>query len=317
MGKKRVALIVGYNGLQYKGSQINKDEKTVEKTICDEIARLTYISERNSEDYSKVGLQRSSRTDKGVHAAMLVISLRIEIGQGRSVKELEASLKEPLLAHEIVLHRIVETTKSFEAKARCESRVYEYFVPKEAYLKGATTPEEIERRENTFKSAMKSMEGTHNFHNFTVQNQEKGPNRYIKEITITDLVQDGIEWNKITLHGQSFMIHQIRKMIGFGILSAQRATSPEEANRHIKEVFSKEKRNIPKAPGALLLLSHSYFTNYNERFGNERGRIDNTDCEKYKEEVLYPAVCTKENFLLFKDWQEVIEKHSEEFSYLQ
>ncbi|KAI5167453.1 hypothetical protein NEAUS04_2735, partial [Nematocida ausubeli] len=35
MTKKRVALIIGYNGIGYKGSQINKDEKTIEKTVCD------------------------------------------------------------------------------------------------------------------------------------------------------------------------------------------------------------------------------------------------------------------------------------------
>lgn len=317
MGKKRVALIVGYNGLGYRGSQMNKDENTVEKVICDKISQLMYISKRNSEDYSKVGLQRSSRTDKGVHAAMLVLSLKIEMGEGRSIKDLEAKLKESLLSHGIFLHRIVETTKNFDAKARCESRVYEYFVPQNAYTKGSASPEETERRKKVFISALKSLEGTHNFHNFTVQTQERGTNRYIKEITIKEVLLGGVLWNRIVLHGQSFMIHQIRKMVGFAVLSAQRALSEEDLKRYVSEVFSKEKRNIPKVPGSLLLLSHSYFTNYNERFGNERGVIDNRGCTEYKESTLYPALCTEANASSFSDWQEVIDKHLDEFTYLQ
>ncbi|KAI5189875.1 tRNA pseudouridine38-40 synthase [Nematocida minor] len=317
MGKKRVALIIGYNGIGYKGSQINKEEHTIEKTVCDEIYGLGYISARNAENYSKVGLQRSSRTDKGVHAAMLVVSLKIEIGESRSCKDLEEKLREVLHPHSIVLHRIVETTKNFDAKAGCESRVYEYFVPQSAYTAEGDSAENISRKTEIFTKVLKSMEGTHNFHNFTVQNQEKGPNRYIKEITVEKLVFDGVVWHKVVLHGQSFMIHQIRKMIGFAVLSAQRAKEESDIARYLASVFTPEKRNIPKVPGSLLLLSHSYFNNYNQRFGEERGVLDNAGCDAYKIDTLYPAVCTRENADTFKEWQEVIEKHADEFSYLQ
>ncbi|OAG32638.1 tRNA pseudouridine38-40 synthase [Nematocida sp. ERTm5] len=316
MAKKRVALIIGYNGIGYKGSQINKEEKTIEKTVCDEIHALHYISERNAEDYSKVALQRSSRTDKGVHAAMLVLSLRIEIAEGRSCKDLENKLKESLPAHGIVLHRLIETTKNFDAKHRCESRVYEYFVPQSAYVTESDTPEDISRKTKIFTETLQKMEGTHNFHNFTILTQEKGPVRFIKKIAVEEYAAEGIKWNKVVLHGQSFMIHQIRKMIGFSVLAAQRLASPLDVPKALELVFSTEKRNIPKVPGELLLLSHSYFSNYNEKFGDTRGVIDNTGCDEYKQNILYPEVCTKSNAELFNNWQEVIDKHADEFLYL-
>ncbi|KAI5164288.1 tRNA pseudouridine38-40 synthase [Nematocida ausubeli] len=316
MTKKRVALIIGYNGIGYKGSQINKDEKTIEKTVCDEIYGLKYISDRNAEDYSKVGLQRSSRTDKGVHAAMLVLSLRIEV-DNRSISDLERELKEILPMHNITLHRIVETTKNFDAKNRCESRVYEYFVPLSAYTQESDAPEDITRKRDIFMESLKKMQGTHNFHNFTATNQEKGPKRFIKKIEVEEYLSDGIKWCRVLLHGQSFMIHQIRKMIGFAILAAQRIQAVGDVQEALDKVMSPEKVNIPKVPGELLLLSHSYFTNYNKNFGASRGVIDNAGCDEYKAEHLYPAVCTQENAKLFNDWQEVIDKHSEEFSYLK
>ncbi|KAH9385736.1 tRNA pseudouridine38-40 synthase [Nematocida major] len=318
MGKKRVALIIGYNGIGYRGSQINKDENTVEKTVCDRIAELRYISERNAEDYSKVGLQRSSRTDKGVHAAMLVLSLKIEVDKERNSRDLEMKLREALAPHGIHLHRVVETTKGFDPKARCESRVYEYFVPEEAYSLPEDTAEKVSERRAVLVKALKSLEGTHNFHNFTAQNQEKGPNRYIKEISVEAISYGNSRWERVTLHGQSFMIHQIRKMIGFSVLCARKAASESDVGRFLSLVFCPEKRNIPKTPGEFLLLSHSYFTNYNERFGGERGgAIDSAGCEEYKRAELYPIVCTRENADKFRQWLEVLDKHPEEFAYME
>jgi tRNA pseudouridine38-40 synthase len=60
----------------------------------------------------------------------------------------------------------------------------------------------------------------------------------------------GIEWVSIKIHGQSFMLHQIRKMVGMTVM-LMRAGEPMDK---IIAAFANVKWYIPKAPGLGLLL---------------------------------------------------------------
>ena len=49
--------------------------------------------------------------------------------------------------------------------------------------------------------------------------QQGGAQRYILSMTCTDpYMQEGLELIKITVIGQSFVLHQIRKMIGLTVI---------------------------------------------------------------------------------------------------
>jgi tRNA pseudouridine38-40 synthase len=315
MGKKRVALLHGYNGGRFRGSQINGDEETVERAICDSVRDAGYISEPNAEDYAKVGLQRSSRTDKGVHAAFQVISLKIEVSAEKGIASLEKHLRPALCAKDIVLYGVLPVPRGFEAKLRCESRIYEYMIPVDAL--GAADGSSLQARKALLEEAFSLMAGTHDFHNFTVRNQEKGTSRFVRSISTDMLAMDGLEWIRATIHGQSFMTHQIRKMIGVAVLLASQTSSLERCKEVISLLFGPGKYNVPKAPGNFLLLVGGLFTNYNKRFGDSHGKIEMDErSSHFKEAVLYPSICTQEKVHAFREWECVVMRHREEFKYL-
>lgn len=78
--KSRVAIICGYKGTEYNGLQYNNHPgcKTVEEVLEKALFDIGCISASNHGDISKIGWGRSSRTDKGVHAARVVISAKLQ-----------------------------------------------------------------------------------------------------------------------------------------------------------------------------------------------------------------------------------------------
>lgn len=146
----------------------------------------------------------------------------------------------------------METQRNFHAKNKCDSRIYEYLMPSYAlqqlepnkewttepqseqdiqiatadstltrYMK-PTDPAKLlayrvdQERFAMFKRAMQMFKGTHNFHNYTIARsfKDRAANRFMIDINVDEPTMiGGMEWISVKLHGQSFMLHQIRKMI--------------------------------------------------------------------------------------------------------
>ncbi|KAL7272573.1 tRNA pseudouridine synthase 1 [Rhizina undulata] len=141
------------------------------------------------------------------------------------------------------------------------------------------SPERLERVRNAFKK----YQGTINFHNYTVAKSFGDPSakRHIKTFEVMDpIIINGTEWLSIRVHGQSFMMHQIRKMVGMAMM-AVRTGCPLE---RIPETFGRRKVSIAKAPGLGLLLESPQFGAYNTKATTEFDK-DPIDFEKYKEEI--------------------------------
>lgn len=106
--------------------------------------------------------------------------------------------------------------------------------------------------------------GTKNFHNYTIQKPFHDPSakRLIKsfEVNQTPIVINGTEWLSIKIHGQSFMMHQIRKMIAMVALVVRCGCDPAR----IQETFTNVAASIPKAPALGLLLERPVFDSYNK-----------------------------------------------------
>ncbi len=80
------------------------------------------------------------------------------------------------------------------------------------------TPARIEK----LQAALNAYLGTNNFHNFTVEKKFKDPSskRHIHSFALNPdpiPIRD-TEWLSLKVHGQSFMMHQIRKMVGMAVM---------------------------------------------------------------------------------------------------
>lgn len=328
--KKKVAVMIGYCGTGYFGMQLNPPNPTIEGALFDALIAAGAVSKANLTDLKKNAFMRAARTDKGVHAAGNVISLKMIVEDPDIVEKINTNLPD-----QIRVWGVERVNKGFDCRKMCSSRVYEYLLPTysllppkassvlgqrvtqfskefpgitgedkegdawweqvnnkvraagldpEAYeraqiaLKEATDAGKVdaenleyikqvkaienelrrsyrilEERLNKFQDAMNQYVGHHNFHNFTVGKDFRDPsaNRFIITTKVSKpFVIKNTEWVSIKIHGQSFMLHQIRKMIGMASLVV-RTRCPIS---RISEAFNKTRINVPKAPALGLLL---------------------------------------------------------------
>lgn len=80
---------------------------------------------------------------------------------------------------------------------------------------------------------------------------EPSSQRFITEFTMGEpFVRDGLEFAVIKIKGQSFMLHQIRKMIGMTI-AVVRGHASESV---VTQTWEKDRIDVPRAPGLGLML---------------------------------------------------------------
>jgi len=127
-------------------------------------------------------------------------------------------------------------------------------------------------------------EGTRNYHNFTVDKAFRDPSakRVIRSFVVNPepILINGTEWLSLKVHGQSFMMHQIRKMVGMVALVVRCGCDPIR----ILEAYGKDAISIPKAPSLGLLLERPVFDSYNKRAQSEHGK-EALDFGKYAKEI--------------------------------
>jgi len=141
-----------------------------------------------------------------------------------------------------------------------------------------------EKRIERLQSALGLYTGTKNFHNYTVQKtfNDKSSRRHIKSFVVnpTPIIINGTEWLSLKVHGQSFMMHQIRKMVGMASLLVRCGGPPER----ISQSYENDKWSIPKVPGLGLLLERPVFDSYNNLQASKHGR-EKLDFGKYDDKI--------------------------------
>ncbi|KAB2578321.1 tRNA pseudouridine synthase 1 [Lasiodiplodia theobromae] len=127
--KRKVVVMIGYSGSGYKGMQIMPNHRTIEGDLFTAFVKAGAISKANADDPKKSALVRCARTDKGVHAAGNVISLKLIIEDPDIVEKINSHL-----SPQIRVWGIERTTGSFSAYQAVDSRWYEYLIPTYSFL---------------------------------------------------------------------------------------------------------------------------------------------------------------------------------------
>ncbi|KAI1367030.1 pseudouridine synthase [Xylaria arbuscula] len=122
--KKKVAVLIGYAGTGYHGLQINHDLKTIEGDLFGAFVAAKAISKANADDPKKSSFVRCARTDKGVHAAGNMVSLKLIVEDPDIVQKINENLPP-----QIRVWGIQRTNNAFSCYASCDSRWYEYLMP--------------------------------------------------------------------------------------------------------------------------------------------------------------------------------------------
>lgn len=178
-------------------------------------------------------------------------------------------------------------TRKFDSRLDCNARTYSYTLPTVAFAPYndlsaeqkdyRITAERLELAQSVLHSYM----GNTNFHNYTADKQsfDRSSTRCIYYINCVEpFLCDDVEFTRVEIRGQSFMLHQIRKMIGFA-LAVIKGIVPLEM---MKKSLTQKKFNIATAPGLGLVLERLHFDKYNRIFGNLHG---NLDFDKWEAEI--------------------------------
>lgn len=176
------------------------------------------------------------------------------------------------------------TEASTEEEAR-RQRIYEAVKKvKSAYTEAKRAYRIPVARLDRLQATLDKYVGTNNFYNYTIQKTYTDPSakRFIKSFKVdrNPIIINGTEWLSLKVHGQSFMMHQIRKMVAMATMLVRAGCDPQR----IVDSYGPTKIAIPKAPGLGLLLERPIFDGYNKRATTTLGK-EPIDFSKYQKEI--------------------------------
>ena len=261
------AIGVSYSGAGYHGFQIQPNLPTIEGEILGAIVSAGFMDSKMSEEANKQQLfwSRAARTDRGVHACLNVVACRLD--SDKIPIKTSSAEKEPLqldqdqfceqlnkfLPDSIRCVFINRVTMRFDARSFCDRRRYEYYLPTRIGDYSVDVP--------ILREEMQKFVGTHNFHNFTrgMNANDKAAIRHIVNISVEPLSGNS-DFVCVKLLGQSFLLNQIRKMVGLAV-EVSLGLAPRN-NAVDTALTSKELVHIHMVPGEGLLLDRLYFRAY-------------------------------------------------------
>ncbi|XP_014241162.1 tRNA pseudouridine synthase A [Cimex lectularius] len=278
--KWKYAVLLSYSGQGYLGLQRNPGQKTIEEELFKALLAANVINEEAYNQPKILDFQRAARTDKGVSAVRQVLSVKLPT-------EVSLESVNSHLPDQIRMVALKRATKGFNCKGNCDARTYSYMMPTFALApKDVSVSPDYRVTQDILEktqAVLQTYVGTHNYHNFTSKKKPLDPSamRYIISFVCEEPVLcEGMEFVILKVKGQSFMLHQIRKMVGLAIAIVRGYTTEET----IKKAWGEERLDLPVAPGAGLVLEEVHYDRYNQRYGQDGIHVE-IEWSKEKEQL--------------------------------
>lgn len=205
------------------------------------------------------------------------------------------------LPYDIRVFGIKRVTPKFDPRTTANGRSYSYTMPTVA-LANCTDPTSM----RDFRIAADKLQyvnnlldiykGTKNYHNFTtrVEHYERSAMRHMTRLKCSEpFIRNDVEFITIEITGDSFMYHQIRKMMGALIAVIRGLTDPSLFNR----AFSQGTMDIPTAPGTGLVLDKVHYDRYNKSIGKMAGNHEkllwdefDSSVNDFREDFILPQI---------------------------
>ena len=241
-------IIIEYNGTGFHGFQIQKKNKTIQKTVQNIISRLLK---------EKINLVGSSRTDAFVHA--FGQSAHFEVKKKIiNIKKLIMSLNFFLNKQLISILDIKKKSVKFHSRYSAKERIYHYLIINRlappSIFKNKTWHIRKKLDLTIMRKGANKLKGRHDFSTFRGSNcYSKSPIRLLKKIKI----RKENETITIQFRSKSFLRNQVRSMVGCLVYVGQKKWNLKK----FENVFKSKKRKLcaPPAPAhGLYLLKVNY-----------------------------------------------------------
>ncbi len=238
-------LIIAYDGTAYNGWQKQPKLPSIEGVLEAVLHRVFRIP---------VEILGASRTDAGVHALGQVVRVKIDlqISSERFMAAINNSLPSDILIRHVDL-----MTDTYSPHADVAKKIYYYHIFMQRPMPYAAPygwyyPRAIDIEH--FKTALAVFVGTHNFRSFCcVEDTRENMVRTIDSITVTYLKR--FNTYRVTVIGERFLRHMIRRIIGAAITVATEKSRYTHEN--LKTVLHNKNphHTLLNAPAQGLVLS--------------------------------------------------------------
>jgi tRNA pseudouridine38-40 synthase len=246
-GPRHLAFTVEYDGSRYHGFQYQPHEQTVQGELMRVFRKLLQ---------DRFTMRAAGRTDRGVHALGMVISVRSEAAfQWDRILKLANDRLSPYVR----LRDVVKKDWDFHPRFAATLRHYRYVLCEDRSLRGPVlqgyttfTPGPMDW--DAFARAAAKLEGERNFTSFCTRPIDHP--RLVRRIDRIALSQSG-SFRFVDFHGRSFVRGQIRNIMGWLMQVGLGRFAPEK----IDELLAKSVKDVavrPAPPEGLYLVKIWY-----------------------------------------------------------
>ncbi|MFI0347930.1 MAG: tRNA pseudouridine(38-40) synthase TruA [Chthoniobacterales bacterium] len=240
-------LIIAYDGSSFRGWQSQSHENTIQDLLEKAFFQIVH---------RRLVIHGAGRTDAGVHA--LAQCAHVNVG------EVSKKMSDPVrwqkaingsLPPSIRIIKIQKINTSFHARFSAKSKIYRYVIWHDEVL-----PPFLHERAWHLHGALDisileklsaAIIGTHDFRGFTARSRAE-EKKTIRTIYSAEVTQRGKEI-RLTFHGNGFLYHMVRMLVGSMVRVAQGRDSQKDFLERLKAAKPPIMPNTAPADGLYLV----------------------------------------------------------------